>query len=68
MIMKNDETVADRVAITETLVVLEAENPCMRVRGVEKPNALTVTSAVRGTFKTSPASRAEAMALLNRAR
>lgn len=50
------------------LVVLEAEHLCMRVRGVEKPNALTVTSAVRGTFKTSPASRAEAMALLNRSR
>ncbi len=50
------------------LVVLEAEHLCMRVRGVEKPNALTVTSAVRGVFKSSPASRAEAMALLNRSR
>lgn len=50
------------------LVVLEAEHLCMRVRGVEKPNAVTVTSAVRGGFKDSPASRAEAMALLNRPR
>lgn len=50
------------------MVVLEAEHLCMRVRGVGKPNAVTVTSAVRGVFKDSPAARAEAMALLNRGR
>ena len=48
------------------MVVLEAEHLCMRVRGVAKPNAVTVTSAVRGVFKDSPVARAEAMALLQR--
>lgn len=48
------------------MVVIEAEHLCMRVRGVAKPNAVTVTSAVRGVFKSSSTSRAEAMALLGR--
>lgn len=48
------------------LVVVEAEHLCMSMRGVKKPGALTITSAVRGTFHTNPASRAEAMALIRR--
>ena len=35
-------------------------------KGVRKPGSLTVTSAVRGLFKTNLSSRAEAMALINR--
>jgi GTP cyclohydrolase I len=45
-------------------VMVEAEHLCMSMRGVRKPGALTVTSAVRGIFKDNPATRAEAMALL----
>ena len=48
------------------LVVLEAEHLCMTMRGVRKPGSTTVTSAVRGLFKTSQATRAEAMAFINR--
>jgi len=48
------------------VVVLEAEHTCMSIRGIRKPGALTVTSAVRGLFKSNPSSRAEAMALINR--
>ncbi|MDY6796913.1 MAG: GTP cyclohydrolase I FolE [Actinomycetota bacterium] len=48
------------------LVVVEAEHLCMSMRGVKKPGTLTITSAVRGTFHTNPASRAEAMALIRR--
>jgi GTP cyclohydrolase I len=45
-------------------VMIEAEHLCMSMRGVRKPGALTVTSAVRGLFKDNPATRAEVMALL----
>ncbi len=47
------------------IVVLEATHSCMTIRGIRKPGSLTVTSAVRGLFRSSDSSRAEAMALIN---
>jgi GTP cyclohydrolase IA len=46
------------------IVVLEAEHLCMSMRGVRKPGAKTVTSAVRGIFRDQAQTRAEAMSLL----
>lgn len=46
------------------IVVIEAEHMCMTYRGVRKPGARTLTSAVRGALR-NPATRAEAMALIH---
>jgi GTP cyclohydrolase IA len=45
------------------IVVIEAEHLCMSMRGIRKPGARTVTSAVRGVLH-NPATRAEAMSLI----
>ncbi|MBN1461098.1 MAG: GTP cyclohydrolase I FolE [Armatimonadetes bacterium] len=46
------------------LCVVEAEHLCMTMRGVKKPGAKTVTSALRGIFRENSATRAEVMTLI----
>jgi GTP cyclohydrolase I len=46
------------------MVVIKAEHLCMSMRGVKKPNANVITSAVRGAFRTSDTTRAEMLELL----
>ncbi|MEN6309198.1 MAG: GTP cyclohydrolase I FolE [Anaerohalosphaeraceae bacterium] len=46
-------------------VVLEASHSCMTIRGIKKPGAVMVTSALRGIFKSDPRSRSEVMMLLH---
>jgi GTP cyclohydrolase I len=58
------DALMERLQPRGAFVMIEAEHLCMSMRGVRKPGALTVTSAVRGSFKDSAATRSEAMALL----
>jgi GTP cyclohydrolase IA len=62
------DTIMNRLKPRGTMVIIEAEHLCMSIRGVKKPNTITVTSAVRGLFRENPASRAEAMALIKSGR
>ena len=45
-------------------VVMEASHFCMMMRGVQKQNSFTITSAMRGTFKQDARTRSELMQLL----
>ena len=58
------DALVERLQPRGVLVVVEAEHLCMTIRGVKKPGARTVTSAVRGILKTSAVTRAEAMSLV----
>lgn len=58
------DALVDKLGAQSVAVVIEAEHLCMAMRGIRKPGAVTTTSAVRGGFKTSAASRAEVFALI----
>jgi GTP cyclohydrolase I len=58
------DAMVERLEPRGALVVIEAEHLCMSMRGVRKPGAVTVTSAVRGSFRESMSTRLEAMNLL----
>lgn len=47
------------------MVIIDAEHLCMSMRGIKKPGSRTVTSAVRGTFRSRQSTREEMLALLN---
>ena len=55
------DAIEQALAPRGVLVVIEAEHLCMSMRGVKKPGTVTVTSSVRGLFRSDPATRAEAM-------
>lgn len=59
------EAIMDVLEPRGVLVVIEAEHMCMTMRGVKKAGSRTLTSAVRGVFKTNQATRAEGFALID---
>lgn len=62
------ELIETRLECRGVAVVVEAEHSCMTIRGIRKPGSKTITSALRGEFKTNAASRAEVMSLINERR
>ncbi len=60
------ETVVEALAPSGVGVVIQAEHMCMTLRGVKKPGSKIVTSAMRGTFRSNAATRAEFMSLIGR--
>ncbi len=57
-------TLFEKLEPLGVMVVIEAEHTCMTLRGVKKPGAMTITSAVLGGFRKDPRTRAEAMSLI----
>ena len=58
------ETLEDKLRPLGVAVVVEAAHLCMAMRGVEKQNSVTVTSAMRGVFHRDPRTRAEFLELI----
>ncbi len=62
------DTLMEHLQPRGVAVVVEAEHLCMSMRGVRQPGSLTITSAVRGVFRTDERTRAEAFALIRQNR
>lgn len=59
------DLVNEKLNTSGVAVIVQAEHSCMAIRGIRKKGSTTVTSALRGQFKTNAASRAEVMSLIN---
>jgi GTP cyclohydrolase I len=59
------DVVMETMAPQGVAIVISAQHLCMTMRGIRKPGSLTVTSAMRGVFQRSAATRAEFMSLVN---
>ncbi len=59
------DLIEDRLGSRAVGVIIKAEHSCMSIRGIRKTGSLTVTSTMRGAFRSDPATRAELMSLIN---
>lgn len=60
------QTIQERIDPLGVAVVMEGQHLCMMMRGVEKQNALAVTSSMLGTFKNDYKARGEFLDLIRR--
>jgi len=60
------DAIVDAIAPQGVAVILEAQHLCMMMRGVEKQHSATVTSAMRGVFKTQQQTRNEFLSLVRK--
>ncbi len=58
------DTLVEKLLPQGVMVVIEAEHLCLSMRGVKRPGAKVITSAVRGLLENNAATRAEALALI----
>ena len=58
------DAIADGIQAVGVAVVVQAEHLCMVMRGIKKPGSNVITSAIRGSFHSNPASRAEFFSLI----
>jgi GTP cyclohydrolase I len=58
------DAITGKIAPLGVAVVIEATHLCMAMRGVEKQNSTTVTSAMRGTFREDARTRHEFLELI----
>ena len=59
------DAIMDAIAPKGVAVVVQARHMCMEMRGVEKINSTTTSSALRGLFKTDEKTRSEFFSLIN---
>ena len=57
------DTISDKISPLGVAVVMEATHLCMSMRGVEKQNSKTITSALRGSFRDDAKTRDEFLRL-----
>jgi GTP cyclohydrolase I len=58
------DTILEGIKADGVAVVVQAEHLCMIMRGIKKPGSNVITSAIRGSFHSNPASRAEFFSLI----
>jgi GTP cyclohydrolase I len=60
------DVIMERLKPKGAMVIIDAEHLCLSMRGIKKPGSRTVTSAVRGTFRTKQSTREEMLALIKK--
>ncbi len=60
------DLIMDRLKPKGAMVIIDAEHLCMSMRGVKKPGSRTVTSAVRGIFRSKQSTREELLELIKK--